>query len=346
MPLRFGLVLPIQAKGTELSRFWEELREEVQAADRAGFDAVFLTEFHQARNGALVSPLLCGAGLLQGTERIRFGTAVLAGPLHHPVRLAEDVLMLDHILRGRIVLGVGVGHLAPDFDVFGIPRDRRGRVLDEVLDVLDACFSGEPFHYTGEYFELAGCVTPRPYTNPRPPIWIGAHSARGLERAAHRGDRWISDPERDISTLSRLASEYRARAEAVHRPARVALFREAWIGDSRRECEQIWAPHALAVHRLYYKVGAYLRRYERWVGDLHDRGDFSLDRVAPGRFLYGTPEEVVTTIQEWQASTGADYLCLRLRHPGGPSHEATMETIERFGDEVVRPLGIRSGSGN
>ena len=83
--MRFGVILPIQSKDAGLDVLWEELREEVATAEEAGFDAVFMTEFHQARGGAFVSPLLLGAGLLQGTTRIRFGTAVLATPLHHPV---------------------------------------------------------------------------------------------------------------------------------------------------------------------------------------------------------------------------------------------------------------------
>ena len=83
--MRFGVILPIQSKDAGLDVLWDELREEVAVAEEAGFDAVFMTEFHQARGGAFVSPLLLGAGLLQGTTRIRFGTAVLATPLHHPV---------------------------------------------------------------------------------------------------------------------------------------------------------------------------------------------------------------------------------------------------------------------
>ena len=75
--MRFGVILPIQSKDAGLDVLWEELREEVAVAEEAGFDAVFMTEFHQARGGAFVSPLLLGAGLLQGTTRIRFGTAVL-----------------------------------------------------------------------------------------------------------------------------------------------------------------------------------------------------------------------------------------------------------------------------
>src|SRR5690606_20295070 len=104
---------------------------------------------------------------------------------------------------------------------------------------------------------------------------------------------------------------------------RIALFREAWIGDSRAECERVWAPHALEVHRLYYNVGVYRREFEPWVDEVRDRAAFTVDRLAPGRFLYGSPEEVRATVTEWAERTGADYFALRLRHPGGPDHART-----------------------
>ena len=183
MTTSFGLVLPIQSIGIDLNTLWNELVEEAQAAEAAGFSHVFFPEFHQAHGGALISPYLLGAALLQATSTIRFGSAVLAGPLHHPVRLAEDLIMLDHISGGRAILGLGIGHQVPDFDLFGADRSQRGTVLDEMLDVIAGCFSGEAFAIEGDHFQLSGHVTPRPFTPGGPEIWMGAHARTGLERA-------------------------------------------------------------------------------------------------------------------------------------------------------------------
>ena len=331
----FGLVLPIQVKDTPLDALWEELRETVAVAEESGFDAVFLPEFHQAHGGALVSPMLLGAGLLQGTSRIRFGPAVLATPLHHPVRLAEDALMLDWITRGRLILGLGIGHQVPDFAAFGVDRAARPEIIEEQVAILEACFSGEAFEFRGEHYDVAAHITPGPFTKPRPPIWMGAHSQAGLERAGRLADTWISDPQRDAPTIARLAATYRAAAEEQGRSHRVALFREAWIGDTRDECLEEWAPHALAIHRLYYNVGVYRRQFEPWVDEVSDRADFTIERLAPGRFLFGSAGDVKATAAEWAEVTGADYMALRLRHPGGPGHDATLEAIRRFGAEVI-----------
>lgn len=342
--MHFGVVLPIQSKDAPLDELWQELREEVAVAEEAGFDAVFLTEFHQARGGALVSPLLVGAGLLQGTTRIRFGTAVLATPLHHPVRLAEDLLMLDWITRGRVILGMGIAHQAPDFEAYGVHRADREAIFEEILDVLELALAGEPYSYAGRFFRSTAHVTPSPYSVPRPELWIGAHAPRGLERAGRRADRWIVDPQRDVHVAARLAETYRASAEAHGKEPRIALFREAWVARDRTECEEVWASHALAVHRLYFNVGVYHRRFEPWVDDVADRASFTLDRLAPGRFLYGSPEEVRRMVAEWQGITGADYFALRFRHPGGPTHEQTVEALRLFGAEVIAPLGSTPAS--
>ena len=88
---RFGLVCPIQARDVPLDRLLGELAAEVQAAERAGFDAFFFPEFHQSRDASIVSPMTVGAWLLAHTERIRMGGLVLAAPLHDPVRLAEEI---------------------------------------------------------------------------------------------------------------------------------------------------------------------------------------------------------------------------------------------------------------
>lgn len=333
--MKFGLVLPIQSKGEKLNQLWDELREETFAAESAGFDAVFLTEFHQARGGALVSPLLMGAGLIQDTKRIRFGTSVLAAPLHHPVRLAEDTLMLDWITQGRFILGMGIGHLPDDFSAFGIPHEERAAVFEEILDIVESSFTAKPFTYKGRYYDIEATITPKSYTQPRPPVWIGAHGTNGIDRAARRADRWLSDPQRDINTLSQLAEYYRQRCHVHGKTARTGLFREGWIGDSRKECEQVWGPHVLAVHRLYYNVGTYLQKYEPWVDDIKDRDNFTFDLVSRDRFLYGSGEDILADIKHWSELTGADYIAVRMRHPGGPSHAAVLEAIARFGEEVI-----------
>jgi alkanesulfonate monooxygenase SsuD/methylene tetrahydromethanopterin reductase-like flavin-dependent oxidoreductase (luciferase family) len=336
--MRFGVVLPIQDTQEPLDVLLDQLRAEVRAADEAGFDAFFLPEFHQTRAGGVISPLLTGAALAEGTRRIRVGQAVVPGPLYHPVRLAEDVAMLSWLTRGRALLGVGVGHLPADFELYDVERGTRfGRVRD-LLDVVDAAWSGEPFDVSGQHGRWRGHVTPAPFGNKRPELVMGAHGPRGLELAGLRADLWLSDPQRHVDVVARLAGQVRSAAAAAGRQVRIGMFRDAWIGDSRAECEKVWLPHALAVHRLYFNVGVYLEEFEPWVGQVRSRADFTPELVAPGRLLYGNGADLRAEIAGWRERTGMEYLALRMRQPGGPGHEATLTALARFGEEVIRPM--------
>ncbi len=324
---RFGLICPIQRRDAGLDVLLGELAEEVLAAEQAGFDGFFLPEFHQAHGGALVSPMLIGAWLAARTTRIRVGALVLAGPLHDPVRLAEDILMLDWATRGRVILGLGTAHQPPDFELFGVERDQRQAILDELLDVVEACLAGEPFDYAGRFFTRRGQVTPGAFSSPRPPIWIGAHGPRGLRRAAERADAWVCDPQRDIDAVARLADHYRAAALAAGRPGQVALFREAWIAADRAEAEQVWAPHAMKVHRLYFNVGVYRRQFEPWVEQIRSREDFTLERLAPGRFLYGSGRRCARRQPTgWRGRARATWPCGCATRPGRPTSRRSLRS--------------------
>lgn len=339
--MRFGLILPIQAVGTPLDVLLDELRAEVRAADRAGFDAFFLPEFHQTRAGGVVSPALVGAALVEGTERIRVGQAVLAGPLHHPVRVAEDLVMLSWLTRGRALLGLGSAHLPADFALYGVDRAGRFARLREMLEVVRAAWSGAPFDVRGEHDRWTGHVTPAPYGGVAPEIWMGAHGPRGLELAAQQADLWLADPQRDVDAVAGLSRRYADAALAAGRTPRVGLFRDGWIGESRADCEARWLPHAMAVHRLYFNVGTYLPQFEPWVEEVASRADFTPERVAPGRFLYGSGADIRAELADWRARIGCEYVALRMREPGGPSHAETLEAIARFGAEVIGPSAGR-----
>jgi alkanesulfonate monooxygenase SsuD/methylene tetrahydromethanopterin reductase-like flavin-dependent oxidoreductase (luciferase family) len=340
--MEYGVVLPIQGIGQSLDDFLGELLTESQVAEEAGFDAVFLPEFHQARNGAVVSPTVVGAAILQATSTLRFGTAVLAAPLHHPLRIAEDALMLDWLSSGRFILGLGAGHQIADFLAYGVEHGTRTQQFEEILHILGLCFLGEPFSHDGDFFQIAAQITPRPYSEPRPPIWLGGHGSAGIDRAARFGDLWLADPQRHVEVVAGLAENYRKRCQVHGTSAAVGMFREAWITNGNESATAEWAESVVAVHRLYYNVGAYHPQFEPWAADSLPRSEVNFDLLSPGRFLVGDGEHLRHTVNQWRDLTGVQYLALRFRHPKGPSHEATCEALCRFGEEVI---STTSGSG-
>jgi alkanesulfonate monooxygenase SsuD/methylene tetrahydromethanopterin reductase-like flavin-dependent oxidoreductase (luciferase family) len=174
--------------------------------------------------------------------------------------------MLSWLTRGRALLDVGVGHLPADFELYDVERGTRFDRIRDLLDVVGAAWSGEPFDVTGTHGRWRGHVTPAPFGGKRPEVVMGAHGPRGLELTGQRADLWLSDPQRHVDVVARLAGRVRSAAEAAGRQVRIGMFRDGWIGDSREACERLWLPHALAVHRLYFNVGVYLEDFEPWSG--------------------------------------------------------------------------------
>ena len=137
--------------------------------------------------------------------------------------------MLDWATRGRVILGLGTAHMPPDFELYGRPREHRGAILDELMDVMEACWSNAPFEYEGRFFQRRGHVTPAPYSRRARRSGSAPTARKGLRRAAERADAWVCDPQRDIDTVATLADEYRS-----YGGEQVVLFREALDRRGRR----------------------------------------------------------------------------------------------------------------
>src|SRR5881409_1153739 len=180
--MKFGLYSSIAnpPRGEYLDRCIDEVIAESQLAEASGFDSCFFGEHHQDQDGFLPSPLIVATAVAARTKRLRVGTSVILLPLHHPVRVAEDVITLDLVSRGRIVLGVGIGYQASDFSAFAVPMEERAARFEESVEILRLCWAGERFSYRGKHYTLEDVqIRPRPYQKPGPPLWIGASGPAG-----------------------------------------------------------------------------------------------------------------------------------------------------------------------
>ncbi|WP_340315656.1 LLM class flavin-dependent oxidoreductase [Rhizorhabdus argentea] len=170
----------------------------VQAEER-GFASVWTSEhlinldYVRARigDGAYYHPLAMLSAIASRTHRIALGTSILVLPFHSPFDVAKYVATLDQISRGRVILGVGVGNVQQEFEVLGIPWEKRGAITDESLDVIRALWTQEEARHKGEHWQFDGIHTsPKPYRDRRVPIWIGGMSSAAGRRAVRIGDGW------------------------------------------------------------------------------------------------------------------------------------------------------------
>ncbi|MEU1895090.1 LLM class flavin-dependent oxidoreductase [Streptomyces pristinaespiralis] len=179
---RFNMVDPAATPETHAARYRAALEMAVYADDR-GVDTVQTEEHHGAANNWLPSPLTFAGAVLGATRRITVTVSAIIGPLHEPLRLAEDIAVLDLIGRGRLVTVAGIGYRPEEYAQLGVDWSRRGRLQDELLETLLAAWTGESFVYRGRTVR----VTPRPYTRPHPLLIVGGSSRAAARRAARFG---------------------------------------------------------------------------------------------------------------------------------------------------------------
>ncbi len=336
--MKFGIYSSIAnpPRGEDLPRCVDEVIEESRLAEQAGFDSCFFGEHHQDRDGFLPSPLIVCTAVAASTAELRVATSVILLPLHHPVRLAEDVITLDIISKGRVTVGVGLGYQDADFRAFGVGMSDRVELFEEKVQILRNCWSGEEFSFDGKHHQIENLrVRPDPVQKPHPPLWIGAGAPVSARRAGTIGDALVTTPSTTLGSTCRLIDEYRRSAEAAGKEPEVVIMRDTWVAGSRKEAEEVYGPEVLAAYRYYWRNG--LSEFR----SIKDESELTLDRIAKDRLILGDPEECLTEFQRWQEATGAEACLLRLRHAhsGGPSHAQIMKTIDLIGDRIIPYMG-------
>ena len=221
--MKFGIGLPVVQQVPARVMPWEsdagpgEIERVALAADRLGFAHVACSDHPvvpvsrvPAMGATWYDPIATLAHLGGMTGRVELLTHVLVLPYRSPLVLAKSLATLDALSRGRLLVGVGSGHLKPEFAVLGADFEARGAVSDESIAALIAAWTTSPAGHAGERIRFRDVVLePRPARRPHPPIWVGGNSRRAVRRAATLGDGWIPW---ELPATELAASVERARA--------------------------------------------------------------------------------------------------------------------------------------
>jgi probable F420-dependent oxidoreductase len=164
------------------------------------------------------------------TTRVLIGAAILIVPYRHPLLLAKMLATADQLSGGRVIVGAGLGWLEAESDLMGVPHKQRGRIADEALAVMRACWEGETPEFSGDVYKVSGLhFSPRPHAGRRMPVLIGGGSVPALRRAARLGDGWIGDGlsfeelEASLTRLRKELAEAGRRLEDVEVAMRTGL---------------------------------------------------------------------------------------------------------------------------
>jgi len=224
--LACGLVLPAVAQSRLIAEPWEsqagpaEILRVARECDRRGFFYVAVCDhvgIPRAKAPAMSTvwydPIATLGFVAAATERVRLLSYVYVLPYRHPLIAAKAFATLDRLSEGRVIVGVGAGHLEEEFTTLGVEFRGRGQRLDEAIDVLQAALQHEYPEHSGRRWALHDVgVAPRPVQQPRPPIWVGGSTEAALRRAALRGDGWLPQgtPTIGLAAAIRLVREIRA----------------------------------------------------------------------------------------------------------------------------------------
>jgi alkanesulfonate monooxygenase SsuD/methylene tetrahydromethanopterin reductase-like flavin-dependent oxidoreductase (luciferase family) len=331
--MEFGIFDHLDRSPASLADYYEERLATVELFDRAGFHAYHLAEHHATPLGMAPSPSVFLAAVAQRTRRLRFGPMIFALPLYHPLRMIEEICMLDQMSGGRLDVGFGRGASPIELELFGTKPSEARDVYDESLAVIVQGLRERTVSFKGKHFNFANVpMEMTPLQKPHPPIWYGVHANDSAARSARQGLNVIS---LDVCSATRGFSEaYRASWNETGRGPmpKFGLGRMLVVADTDAEALRIaeraypvW--HASFVHlfKLYDRMPQHPRPAE-----------FSAI-VADGRGFCGSPKTVTEIIRKQMAEAGADYFVGQFAF-GDLTLPETTRSIELFASKVMPAL--------
>jgi probable F420-dependent oxidoreductase len=339
--MRFSLSLPFFKRAGDPSP-WQEMFDLARLADDEGYDTITIGH-HHFQPGYPGDPILLMAAIAARTERIRVGTGIYQLPLHHPLRIAEQVAMVDELSGGRACIGVGLGWWPLEYEVYGVPMSERGARMDEALRIMRLAWTEESVSFEGRFWQFPELtVYPRPVTRPNPPVYVAGSVAKSVERAARLGDGWLCSPTEPVDKVVRWSGEYVKAREALGRPPTWFLRRYAWIAPTRREVEETVLPayvEGLIDHAREGDDPAFRDMLRRL-----DAGEpLDVRAIADDRLLWGAPDDVVEQIMRYQSLSGCDHVhvAFAMGLPGSAAasymagYDETAAMLKLFAREVI-----------
>ncbi|MGQ0584157.1 MAG: LLM class flavin-dependent oxidoreductase [Reyranella sp.] len=334
--MKFGVFDHMDRAGADLGRQFEDRLKLIELYERAGFHAYHLAEHHATPLGMAPSPSVFLAAVAQRTKTLRFGPLVYTLNLYHPLRLIDEICMLDQMSGGRLELGVGRGISPYEVGYYGVDPATGPERFAELLAVVLKGLTGRRLNHDGKYFSFKDVpMEMQPVQRPHPPLWYGANSLESADRLAEQGLNVVVGMKAD--GVGAFSARYRAAWNMLGHDETalpfIGLSRHIVVGDSDREAQGM----AKRAYALWYDALIHLWR-AHGVGLPRQMipADFE-GALAGGYIVAGSPATVRDRLKHDNEVAGINYCLCRLAF-GDLSLEESSRSVQLFARDVMPAL--------
>lgn len=320
----------------------EELRdglEQIKVADELGFESAWIAEHNARKYGVVSSPPLYLAAAAAQTKRIKLGTGVVRLPFHHPLKLAEELALLDVISNGRLYVGVGKGYDAYEFDAYNIDFEERHDRYEETLEILTSALRNEKVSFSGKFYNFEDVpVYPRPVQKPSPPLFVMvSQNDASIIRAAKQGHSFMLGGITHEDTMHKINLYKKTSLEAGYSQefldetlARSGKLLFCYVAETDEQAAE------------EYKDGLSWYMSERdnrptfGVIDRERNLDYD-DFLKSENTIVGSPETVTKLLKKYREETGLNKVILWM-NIGGQPQEKVLKSMRLFSEKVMPEL--------
>jgi alkanesulfonate monooxygenase SsuD/methylene tetrahydromethanopterin reductase-like flavin-dependent oxidoreductase (luciferase family) len=340
MSLEFGIFDHLDRNDVPLREFYEERLKLIEAYDRAGFYGYHVAEHHFTPLGMAPSPSVFLSAIAQRTKRLRFGTFVYALPLHHPLRVLEEICMLDHLSGGRLEIGFGRGSVPYEISYYGQNAEERQQIYAERLELILQAFSAKTFTFKGRYDRFENVpMQIEPYQKPHPPLWYGAHSPESAERAARKGLHMVNNdiPATTRATIARYREVWREVNGAAAPLPKMGMVRFIVVAESDSAALTI----ARRAYARWLTSFNYLHHMHGTTPQLGARPENFDALMQKGLGIAGSPDNVLAFLGEQLKDCGANYMVGQFSF-GDLTLDEMQRSVALFARDVMPSLRART----
>ena len=334
--MKFGVFDHLDASGAPLAEFYENRLRLAEAYDRIGIHALHIAEHHATPLGMAPSPSVFLSAVAQRTRRLRFGPLVYTLALYHPLRLADEICMLDQLSGGRLELGVGRGVSPIEIEYFGFDPAKSQAMYVEAYQVILQAMQEKVLSFEGAYYRFKDVPQQMtPVQRPHPPIWYGLSNPESAEFAADNRFNVVSNaaPKAVRVITDRFRARWAGNGGDLDRIPFMGMARHVVIADTDAAALKL----ARRAYARWWEGFIYLWRLRGMKPPFTTYTEDFDDVLANGQAIVGSVDTVRETIASQVAEAGLNYMLLRFAF-GDLTLEESMRSIELFHSKIQPAL--------